>query len=87
MTGIRLDRKQTIRNFILASTPVDTLGDEDGIFDSGLVSSLFIMQLVTFVEKEFSIGIDGDDLSFDHFRSVRAIDDLVARKSAVATTE
>jgi methoxymalonate biosynthesis acyl carrier protein len=81
----RLDRNQAIKDFILAQTPIEALGDDDDIFESGVVSSLFVMQLVSFVEREFSISIDGDDLSFDHFRNIRAIADLVARKSAAAS--
>jgi acyl carrier protein len=80
-----VDRRHIIKDFILANTPIDAIGDDDGIFDNGMVSSLFVMQLVAFVEGEFSITIDGPDLTFDHFRTVRDIADLVARKSAGAT--
>jgi acyl carrier protein len=58
--------------------------DED-IFALGFVSSLLAMQLVAFVEKEFGIQVEDADLDLDNFRSIRAISDLVARKSAPAT--
>ena len=33
--------------------PVHDLGDDDDIFEQGYVSSVFGMQLVAFVEREF----------------------------------
>ena len=61
----------------------DLKADED-IFSLGFVSSLLAMQLVAFVEKEFDIQVEDADLDLDNFRSIRAISDLVARKSAPA---
>jgi methoxymalonate biosynthesis acyl carrier protein len=58
----------------------DLQPDED-IFALGFVNSLLAMQLVAFVEKEFGITIGDEDLDLDNFRSVRAIANLVARKT------
>ena len=44
------------------------------------------MQLVAFVEKEFRIDIDSEDLEMDNFRSVNALAALVERKLS-ATAE
>ncbi|MFN9086500.1 MAG: acyl carrier protein [Gemmatimonadaceae bacterium] len=52
------------------------------LFAAGLVNSLFALQLVQFVEREFGITVTGDDLSVDNFRSLNAIDEFVARKVA-----
>lgn len=74
--------KETIRNFLLEHiTPYD-LQDGDDIFELGLVNSLFAMQLVLFVEQEFDITIDGEDLDFASFRTVNAIHALVQAKTA-----
>jgi acyl carrier protein len=45
------------------------------------VNSLFAMQLVLFVEKEFDIAIDGSDMNFDNFKTVNAIAEIVERKT------
>lgn len=58
----------------------DLQPDED-IFALGFVNSLLAMQLVAFVEKEFGIRVDDEDLDLDNFRSIRAISNLVARKT------
>jgi methoxymalonate biosynthesis acyl carrier protein len=57
----------------------DLQPDED-IFALGFVNSLLAMQLVAFVEKEFGIRVEDEDLDLDNFRTVRAIANLVARK-------
>lgn len=59
------------------------LNDQDDIFASGVVNSLFAMQLVMFIEKEFGIEIDNNDLDLNNFKSIDAISTLVASKGAV----
>lgn len=58
------------------------LKDDDDIFALGFVNSLFAMQLVMFVEKEFDMTVDDEDLNIDNFRTLNAIAALVERKSA-----
>jgi acyl carrier protein len=72
---------QTILTFLEQFIDVDVADDED-LFASGLVNSLFAMQLVLFVEKEFSIKVDNEDLDLDNFRSVSAITGFIQRKLA-----
>ena len=74
--------KETIRNFLLEQIGDHDLQDSDDIFELGLVNSLFAMQLVLFVEQEFDVEIDGDDLDFDNFRTVNAIHNIVQTKTA-----
>lgn len=49
------------------------------LFGSGLVSSLFAMQLVAHVESTFGVTVQGPDLKLANFRSVAAITELVQR--------
>jgi acyl carrier protein len=42
------------------------------------------MQLVAFVEREFNVAIESDDLDMENFRSIKAIAGLVDRKRAIA---
>ena len=57
-------------------------GEEEDIFATGLVNSLFAMQLVLFLEKEFGVEIGDDDLSMDNFRTIAAMTALVNEKNA-----
>ncbi|MDD9947580.1 MAG: phosphopantetheine-binding protein [Myxococcales bacterium] len=71
-----------IREFVTRSFSGQQLADEDDMFALGFATSLFAMQLVAFVEKQFGVEVDSDDLDIDNFRSVRAIAGLVERKLA-----
>lgn len=57
--------------------------DDDASFlDEGIVDSLGIIELVTFVEKQFGISVADQDLVPDNFDSVRKLDAFVRRKQS-----
>ncbi len=58
------------------------LQDDQDIFAMGFVNSLFAMQLVLFVENEFGIAVENEDLDIDNFRTINAIASLIERKTA-----
>jgi acyl carrier protein len=74
--------KTKTKAFITRFFPQHDLRNDEDIFALGFVNSLFALQLVMFVEKEFCMTIEDDDLSIDNFRSIDAIAALVERKSA-----
>lgn len=78
--------KVRIKEFLSRFFRNHDLADDEDIFSLGFVNSLLAMQLLTFVEKEFNVTIDNDDLDLDNFRSINAIADLIQRKrkSAIA---
>jgi methoxymalonate biosynthesis acyl carrier protein len=49
------------------------------LFASGLVSSMFAMQLVVHLEESYDISVLGPELNLDNFRSVQAMARLVIR--------
>jgi methoxymalonate biosynthesis acyl carrier protein len=60
----------------------DLQPDED-IFALGFVNSMFAMQLVLFVEQEFQITIENEDLEFENFRTINSIASLIERKTTI----
>ena len=76
------DVKETIRSFINNAVNIDGVGDDENLFASGLINSLFAVQLTTFIERKFSIEIGMDDLDIENFKSINATAAFVARKSA-----
>jgi methoxymalonate biosynthesis acyl carrier protein len=73
--------RETTLSFLEQFVSVDVEDDED-LFASGLVNSLFAMQLVLFVEKEFSIKVENQDLDIANFKSVNAITGFIQSKTA-----
>ena len=74
-----------IRAFILASINLLDLSDDDNLFESGIVNSLFAVELMTFLEKTFAVEVTPDDLDIANFQSIDACADFVARKKAQPT--
>ena len=69
-----------VRNLLTPYLQGYDLKDDEDIFALGLINSLFVMQLVLYIEKEFNITCQGEDLDMDNFRTVNTINDFVARK-------
>ena len=78
--------KETVRKFINNSINIDGLGDDENLFESGIVNSLFAVQLMTFVERSFGIEIGMEDLDVENFKSVSATATFINRKSAGKAT-
>jgi methoxymalonate biosynthesis acyl carrier protein len=79
-----MDTKQQIREFVSRFFKGHDLKDDEDIFASGFVNSMFAMQLVQFVETTFGITVESEDLEIDNFRTLDAIAALVERKQGAA---
>jgi methoxymalonate biosynthesis acyl carrier protein len=71
-----------IRGFVVSAIDADPLEDDTDFFQSGLVDSLFAMELVVFIEESFSIVVEIDDLELDNFSSIENLAAFVQRKSS-----
>lgn len=80
------ESREKIRAFLSRFFRQHELGADEDIFALGFVNSLLAMQLVSFVEKEFGVRVENEDLDLDNFRTINAIAGLVERKRATATT-
>ncbi|QDY75237.1 acyl carrier protein [Streptomyces qinzhouensis] len=58
---------------------------EQDLFTTGVISSMFALQLVVHLEDEYDIEIVGPELSMNHFRSVQAMSALVLRLSTAGS--
>ncbi len=79
-----MEQKEKIRKFIEANLVVFEdevdLSDADNIFEMGYVNSLFAMKLLNYVEKEFAITVENEDMDIKNFSSVSNILQLVKKK-------
>jgi methoxymalonate biosynthesis acyl carrier protein len=78
------DPKEQIRSFIGRHLRMEKLADADDIFATGYVNSLFAIQLVAFVESQFGLRLENDDLQLSNFQSVNAIASLVESKRGLS---
>ncbi|QWF85154.1 acyl carrier protein [Amycolatopsis sp. CA-230715] len=76
ITGDTIEKD--LRSFLETRTKAEVPATQD-LFASGLVSSMFAMELVVYLEQNFQVAIVGPDLKMDNFRTVRQMTELVLR--------
>lgn len=72
--------KDKVRNYLAHYIGQGTIQDDDNVFEKRLVNSLFALQLVTFIEKEFGVALSNEDLDVENFKDINSIAALVERK-------
>ncbi len=78
---IKVNVNEKVRGFISRFVKMDDCNDDTNIFESGMVNSLFSMQLIMFLENEFSIQIENDELDLSNFETINKICAFVERKT------
>jgi acyl carrier protein len=80
------EAQSRIKTFLSRFLGNHELDEDEDIFATGFVNSMFAMQLVLFIEQEFQVTIENEDLDFDNFRTINAIVRLLDRKTAVTAS-
>jgi acyl carrier protein len=57
---------------------------DDAVLFPDVIDSLGVMEVVDFIEQQYGIAIDEDELLVDNFRTLQAISSLVDRKADAA---
>ncbi|MBL6449326.1 acyl carrier protein [Fulvivirga sp. 29W222] len=82
-----MNQKEQVRQFIESNLIVfedeADLKDDDNIFQLGYVNSLFAMKLLNYIESEFNVKIETDEMDIKNFSSVNNIIALLDRKLGV----
>jgi acyl carrier protein len=76
-----------VRDFIVAEIMFDqdpgSLADDTPLL-GGIMDSLGLMQLVSYIEEEFDVTIDDAEVTVDNFRTIADIERLVSGKVKVS---
>jgi acyl carrier protein len=79
-----MELREKIRSFIGENLVVfedeAEFTDSDNIFQMGFVNSLFAMKMLNYVESEFGVTVDNDDMEIANFSSVDNIVKFVEGK-------
>ena len=69
------------RTFLVTNFPLArSVGDDDALLSNGVLDSLGILEVVTFVEQEFAITIIDDELVPENFQSISRLGVFVQAK-------
>ncbi len=72
-----------LQQFIRQHFPVarqHQVGLNDSLFELGIVDSLGVLEIVTFIEKDLGVQLTDDELVPEHFASIATIANLVAKR-------
>ena len=56
--------------------------DNDSLLEAGIVDSIGVMELVTFVDKTYKITVPPEDISPENFDSISRLANYVRRRQA-----
>jgi acyl carrier protein len=76
--------RDRVRQFIQDTFLVDEVGDEESFLASGVIDSLGVMQLVTFIEGQLGAKVPDKDLVPENFDSITRIAAYVERMRKAA---
>jgi acyl carrier protein len=75
--------KMAIRNFIVDSF---LFGEDEGLSDDtsflkqGIIDSTGVMQLVSFIQDQYNLTVDDEDLTPENLDSIRKVSAFIERK-------
>jgi acyl carrier protein len=72
-----------IRTFLVNQFPLArqrAIGDDDPLLRTGILDSLGILEVVSFIEQEFAVHVDDEELVPESFESIATIARFVDRK-------
>ena len=83
--------EQEVRRFIsetfLFGRDADEVDRSDSLLKRGIIDSTGVLELVSFVEREFEIRVDDDELTPSNFDSIDRLVNFIERKGAPALRE
>lgn len=76
------DIRTRVRSFISNNFYLSgALADDASLIDEGVIDSTGVLELIAFLEREFSITVEDSEMLPEHLDSVERIDAFVSKKT------
>lgn len=76
-----MDIRSSIRNFLKNAAPQGVgFSDTDNLLMKGVIDSLRMLDMMSFLETQFRLKVDEDDLMPENFESIDAITRFVEHR-------
>lgn len=72
--------KHYILNNLLAESGRTEIGLDESLISSGILDSMIVLQLVAFIEDQFGITVEDEELTPDNFETINQLRTLIERK-------
>lgn len=80
------DLNTKIKEFIMTEVNPDLglthIDDDEPLIESGIVDSLGVLKIMSFLDEAFGIDLGSDEIKLDNFRDVKTICALVGQAGA-----
>ncbi len=63
----------------ISMEPFDDIDLEDDLLGNGIVDSLGMMKLVVYLENEFKVKIEPEDMTVENFSTVHSISEYLSK--------
>lgn len=77
---IEQEIKKFLQEHLLMEEELNDLSDEDSLLEKGIIDSTGILDLVSFIEENYGIKIDDEELLPESFDSLKAIAQFIKEK-------
>ena len=78
------DQKKIVKDYVnreLAEEGKETdLKEEENLLANGIVDSLGVLKLVSFIENEFNVQVPDEDVTVNNFRSLKSIGEYLEKR-------
>jgi len=78
-----MSAKASIERFILDELLVGSrasIGPDESLITSGVIDSLALLRLIGFIEEQFGVVVEDDEVVPENFESINVMTELVASK-------
>lgn len=72
--------KQFILTELIKGGNGQELSEDDNLIDNGIVDSLGIMKLVSFLESSYKLSISDDEILIENFETINIIANFISSK-------
>ena len=78
------NQKEIVKDYVsreLAAEGRETdLKEEENLLANGIVDSLGVLKLVSFIENEFNVQVPDEDVTVNNFRSLKSIGEYLEKR-------
>ena len=79
-----MDIEQSLKKYIAHELMFEEdetrLSSDVHLLEQGIIDSMHLLQLIQFIEEQFSVTVSDEDLVPDNFRTVNRLKEFVIRK-------
>jgi acyl carrier protein len=80
-----MDKQSALLEFIkqdLMKGRPSAISVEDDLMSAGILDSLSLLQLVTFIEEQFGINVPDEDVLYENFHSIKVLSEYLGTLSS-----